>query len=156
MRLFHFTDSRNLVSIRRHGLMSWQQLVWRGIQHVAGSNDLSRRLDAQRNLGNYVRLCLQPDHPMAHVALREGRIHDLIWLKIDAAVANRNTTLFSDENATARCACIDHERSTALHSDSDQAEILVKTRISPDLITFPSHARRCERRPGAPRRIYFI
>ncbi len=86
MQLYHFTDSRNLWSIKRRGLLSWRKLVDRQIVHHSGSNELSRSLDERDGLDNFVRLCLTDYHPMALVAQEEGRIKELLWLEVDEEV----------------------------------------------------------------------
>ncbi len=135
--LYHFTDSRNVESIKKHGLLSWPILLERGIQHFPGSNELSRDLDRRKNYQDYVRLALKPKHPMADFALREGRICELVWLEIDDMVIRWRATLFSDRNATDNEAVIDKERATAFSSQDTQAEVLIKESLNPKWITFP-------------------
>jgi len=142
MPLYHFTDPRNIPSIRENGLLSWQQLKIRGITHFPASNDLSRNLDAAKNLQNYVRLCLQQQHPMATMALFEGRIGNLVWLVIDDAVLQLQTTLFSNRNAAANAAIINRDPHTALGSNDQQAEVLVAESIEPRWIIFPSESQK--------------
>ena len=76
MRLYHFTDPRNIESIRRSGLLSWHQLVQQQIVHYPGSNEDSRRIDARKCLENYVHLCLLPEHSMAELAVQHKRIEN--------------------------------------------------------------------------------
>ncbi len=137
MPLYHFTDPQNLPCIRRIGLLSWHQLGLRDIDHFPASNELSRDLDAAKDLEDYVRLCRRPDHPMATCALMEERISDVVWLIIDDSVIGWRETLFSDSNATANYATINNNAHTALGSNDPQAEVLVKGSISPRWITFP-------------------
>ena len=138
MRLYHFTDPRNIESIKRFGLMSWQQLVQRGINHYPGSNDDSRRLDARKSLENYVRLCLFPKHSMAELAVKHKRIESFVWLSIDDRVIRLATSLFSDQNATANAAIINPDPQTALASNNPRAEVLVEGSIDLRWISFPS------------------
>ena len=138
MRLYHFTDPRNIESIKRFGLMSWQQLVQRGINHYPGSNDDSRRLDARKSLENYVRLCLFPKHSMAELAVQHKRIDSFVWLSIDDRVIRLATSLFSDQNATANAAIINDDPNTALSSKNPRAEVLVEGSIDINWISFPS------------------
>lgn len=138
MPLFHFTDSRNLPSIRKHGLLSWKQLLHRGIQHWAASSEDSRRYDARSQLEDYVRLCMSPNHPMAFRALYEGRIKDFVWLEISDAVIAWKSTLFSSDNAVANRTIINSDPRTALESDSPQAEVLIQKRLDPRWISFPT------------------
>lgn len=137
MPFYHFTDTRNLPSIKRHGLLSWYNLRNRNIDHFPASNDLSRKLDLKKSLENYVRLCLKPNHPMASRALSEGRIQRIAWLVIDDAVSRWRSTLYSNTNATANNAVIDHDIRTIYNSFDSQAEVLVEGGISLKWITFP-------------------
>ena len=137
MQLYHFTDPRNLESIRRFGLMSWQQLVQRDIEHFPGSDKDSRRIDARKCLGNYVHLCLHAEHSMAGLAVKQKRIESFVWLTIDDRVIRIGTTQFSDQNATANAAIINHDAQTALASKNPRAEVLVEGSIELRCISFP-------------------
>lgn len=134
--LYHFTDSRNIPSIKKYGLLSWQELLNKNIKHIPASNELSRRLDKKHNLEDYVRLCLNKDHPMFRAALYYGRVNNLVWLKIKTEVIDIPDTLFSNDNATSSRAIIDYSKLTAFNSKSTQAEILVKKRIEQKYIIF--------------------
>ncbi len=135
--LYHFTDSRNVESIKKHGLLSWPILLERGIQHFPGSDEDSRDHDRRKKLHYYVRLARTREHRMAYVAVNERRIHELVWLEIDDMVTRWRATLFSDRNATANEAVIDEERATAFSSQDTQAEVLIKESLNPKWITFP-------------------
>ena len=136
--LFHFTDSRNLPSIRKYGLLSWKRLVGRNIVHWPASSEDSRRLDARLNLEDYIRLCRRREHPMATRALHEGRIQDYVWIEISDVVTQWTATLYSSDNAVAKRAIINNDPRTALESDSIQAEILVLSGLNARWITFPT------------------
>lgn len=136
--LYHFTDPRNIPSIKKYGLLSWYELNKKNIYHIPASNSLSRNLDIRRNLQDYVRLSLNKNHPMFARAINEGRVKNLVWLKIDPIVMNFPDTLFSNDNATSNRAVINNNKDTALKSKSSQAEVLVKKRIDPKYIIFPS------------------
>ena len=135
--LYHFTDPRNIPSIKKYGLLSWYELNKKNIYHIPASNSLSRNLDIRRNLEDYVRLSLNKNHPMFARAINEGRVKNLVWLKIDPIVMNFPDTLFSNDNATSNRAVINNNKDTALKSKSSQAEVLVKKRIDPKYIIFP-------------------
>ena len=137
MALFHFTDSRNLPSIRLHGLLSWKQLVRRNIPHWPASSEDSRKLDARSNLEDYIRLCTRRQHPMAALALYERRIKDYVWLEINDVVTQWRGTVYSSDNAVAKRAIIDRNPLTALGSTSIQAEVLISSRLDTRWITFP-------------------
>ncbi len=106
--LYHFTDFRNLKSIREHGgLYSWWSCKQKGIVIPApGSSEDSRRRDWSKNLQDYVRLSFNRFHPMKHVAREEGRVEDIRILAIDPSVIYLASTLFSDLNANDRKARI--------------------------------------------------
>ncbi|MDE7025666.1 MAG: DUF4433 domain-containing protein, partial [Paramuribaculum sp.] len=98
--LYHFTDRRNLESIRRNGgLFSWQSCKTKGIQiPFAGGDISSRMLDTRYGLQDYVRLSLCDDHPMMWRLKQNG--YDLVLLKIKIDAALLRDTLYSDMNAT--------------------------------------------------------
>ena len=100
--LFHFTDVRNLNSIRCHGgLYSWRQCEIRGIEIAAPGGDfLSRQLDRQKELEDYVRLSFNNSQPMMHVASRDRRISGIKVLEILPSVIYLGPTLLSNINAT--------------------------------------------------------
>lgn len=137
MTLYHFTDSRNLPSIRKYGLLSWKRLVRRNIMHWPASSEDSRILDARLNLEDYIRLCTRREHPMAFRALHEGRIQNYVWLEISDTVTQWKATIYSNDNAVAKRAIINNDPRTALESNSIQAEILVLGDLNAKLINFP-------------------
>ena len=99
--LYHFTDSRNLESIKRHGgLFSWWQCHTQGIRITApGGNSSSQERDKKNDLQDYVRLSFNDKHPMMYVAQRYGRVRDVKILRIDPSVIYLEPTLFSNVNA---------------------------------------------------------
>lgn len=135
--LYHFTDPVNIPSIKRYGLLSWQELLSRNIWHNPASDKLSRDLDQRYNLEDYVRLSLNQNHPMFSAALYYKRVDQLVWLKIKIDVVDDPNTLFSSDNAASNRAIINNNKFTALDSPSPQAEVLVKKRIDPKYIIFP-------------------
>jgi hypothetical protein len=124
--LYHFTDRRNIASIKKLGLLSWWRLKQKKITHYPASNQFSRNLDFEANLGDYVRLCKNKKHPMAYRAFSEGRISNYVWLEIKADPMFWGTTKFSDKNATASNATLNSTIETFLHSTDNQAEVLIK------------------------------
>lgn len=135
--VFHFTDSRNLPSIKKFGLLSWELLEHRNISHVPASNSLSREIDARKNLQGYVRLCIQPAHKMAYIAQQERRVVELVWLSIDPVILRWKTTLFSDRNAAHKEAIINGNPNTALRSEYPDPEVLIQNALSSKWISFP-------------------
>lgn len=134
--LYHFSDIRNIESIKRFGLLSWYELEKRNIKYYPASNQLSRELDLRKGLHTYVRLCVDRQHPLALLAKYEKRIQQLVWLEIDIAVTRWKQTLFSNKNANSNDAIIDINSSTALRSPDLQAEVLIPNSLSIKWINF--------------------
>lgn len=85
--LFHFTDSRNVPSIKTHGLLSLAELRRRELAPAAfGGNELSHALDVQRGIDEYVHLSFTPSHPMIHACRQDGRIESVTQLKVSPEV----------------------------------------------------------------------
>jgi hypothetical protein len=81
--LYHFTDSTNLPSIAKHGIVSKREAERLGIKIAAqGGNEWSRDADALKGLTDYVNLCFTQSHPMCHLANIEGRIPNPVYLPI--------------------------------------------------------------------------
>lgn len=137
MSLYHFTDSRNIGSIKEHGLHSWWRLLGKQIEFFPASTRESRNMDQRKGLHNYVRLCREPYHPMAYVAKNEGRIGYYQWLEIDESVVSWNSTKFSDINAVANNAEVGDDLKIFEESDDPQAEVLVYGSLNTNWITFP-------------------
>lgn len=137
MPLYHFTDTRNLSSIKEEGLLSWPILFSKNIKFYPGSSYDSRMRDKDIGYPNYIRLCKEPYHPMAFTAKSEGRIKNFIWLEIDKVVMNWGETRFSDMNALDKLASVGSDKSLFLDSDDKQAEVLVKNTLSTKWIKIP-------------------
>lgn len=97
--LYHFTDRRNLDSIRRNGgLYSWYYCENHNIDiPYPGGGEQSRSLDRWHGLQDYVRLSFCDDHPMAYRLQQDG--YNLVLLRIKIDVALLEETQFSDINA---------------------------------------------------------
>jgi hypothetical protein len=86
--LYHFTDSGNLSSIRESGgLWSTAILRERGAEFRPGGNDHSLDADKMFGMDRYVHLCFHNEHPMEHLARKDGRIKKTRWLRIDYPTA---------------------------------------------------------------------
>jgi hypothetical protein len=146
-KIYHFTDKDNLSSIRVNGgLYSWSHCENNDI-HIArpGGNQVSRNLDRENGLEDYVRLSFVKKPPMYHVAKRDGRIQNSVVLEISPEVVLWESTLFSDGNAIANRAKIGGEpqdlsqirfdilRQSNWTTESEkhywQAEVLVKNHV---------------------------
>lgn len=143
---YHFTSRKNLASIKKmEGLYSWYYMEQHDIDIPApGGSDLSRKLDKDKRLADYVRLSFCPSHPMAYRLEQEGE--DIVVLEIATDVAVFAETKFSNMNAAdslSYCAKgyaglkeVDIEATKQQYlTNTDplfkymQAEVLVKTHI---------------------------
>ena len=95
--IWHFTDRSNLISIEKHGLLSLKKILEKNV-HVPcyGASDSSHAQDIRKGLDQFVHLSFVKDHPMYHVAKRDGRIPNPIWLEIDLSVLHEDNTMFSN------------------------------------------------------------
>lgn len=100
-RLFHFTDARNIESIRQLGLLPTSDLIARSIKVVTGGDGASLQIDQAKGFDRYVRLSFCRQHPMAHVAKERGSIEQLRILRVAPGVLLRDGVLISDRVATA-------------------------------------------------------
>ena len=145
-RFYHFTSRRNLKSIKKMGgLYSWYYMEQHDIDiPVPGGSELSRKLDKDKRLADYVRLSFCPSHPMAYRLEQEGE--NIVVLEISTDVAVLSETKFSNMNAAdslSYCAKgyaglkevdIDATQQQYLTNTDPlfkymQAEVLVKTHI---------------------------
>lgn len=99
--LYHFTDRRNLPSIREHGgIYPMTKLNKKKIEVVApGGNEWSQDADCLKGMDAYVHLCFRNNHPMEYLARQEGRIEDTIFLQIHPDVLAWDGVLFTDDVA---------------------------------------------------------
>lgn len=95
--LYHFTDRRNLASIRdTGGLHSTAKLKKLGIDTFhPGGNELSLESDRRFGMDRYVHLCFNTNHPLEYLARQDGRIQRTAWLYVDPAVLTRKGVLFT-------------------------------------------------------------
>lgn len=95
--LYHFTDVRNLRSIKeRGGLYSTAILRLMGItDFIPGGNDWSFEADRLSGMDEYVHLCFKPNHPMEYIAKQEGRIQRSVFLLVEPAVIRLPGVRFS-------------------------------------------------------------
>jgi len=85
--LHHFTDIRNIPSIKKlGGLYSRERLREMGVEKLyTGGNQWSLDADELVDMHKYVHLCFRTNHAMEHIAKQDGRIERTLWLYIDAA-----------------------------------------------------------------------
>src|SRR5262245_19068877 len=88
LRLYHFTDVRNLASIRKHrGIYSAEQCEAKGIKIAApGGDENSQRSDRANGMDKYVHLCLLEQHPMEYRARDEKRIEESLFIPVNVEV----------------------------------------------------------------------
>lgn len=99
--LYHFTDRRNLDSIRQlGGLHPYSMLAQKEAAIPApGGNDWSHDADATNGVDGDVHLCFRNNHPMEHIARQDGRIVDTIFLQIHASVLQWPGVRFTNDVA---------------------------------------------------------
>ncbi len=158
--LYHFTEESNLPLIKsRNGLYSWSYLVSHNMNIPSpGGNDISRGLDRDKGLEDYVRLSLCKSHPMAYRIHQESEGGaNLVLLKIKLDVTMFESTRFSNVNATDRSAkigtalefiqenfdfeaiALDWCRGSDPRHKTRQAEVMVKTFIPSRFIVNLAH-----------------
>jgi hypothetical protein len=81
---YHFTDRKNLPSIREHGLLSSKALREKKIfdHAITGGDANSLISDVQNGTDGFVPLCFTRNHPMAHAAANDERQRDFEYLQI--------------------------------------------------------------------------
>ena len=93
---FHFTDTRNLKSIRENGLLSMRTIRERNFVIAPGGNDWSLDADSRSGMDGFVHLCFFDEHPMEYLATKDGRIQESRFLKILPDVLLTEGTLITD------------------------------------------------------------
>ena len=141
--LYHFTDQRNIESIKEKGLLSAAKLFAKydmkfDIDFFPGSNRDSRRWDVIKKLNNYVRLSGHQNHPMAKMAVDEGRIGELAWIELDFKIIFDPgfEVKFSDQNANSKFARITSNYETFTVSHDSQSEVMIRGEIPVNLLRF--------------------
>lgn len=97
--LYHFTDRRNLDSIRKTGLLSHFALKQNGITTYSGGDEYTQRKDKEFELDDYVRVSFHKRHPMGRRLKMEEKNRDFVILAISPEVAFCQDTLYSNKNA---------------------------------------------------------
>ncbi|MFJ4115896.1 DarT ssDNA thymidine ADP-ribosyltransferase family protein [Pseudomonas psychrophila] len=108
--LWHFTDKRNVESIKKHGLLSWRELQRIGLAPaVPGGNKWSHDADEFSGVDNYVHLSFNQENPMLYIAKRDKRIDDHVWLQIDSSVISAGTRYTDDVANKADVQMLDND-----------------------------------------------
>ncbi|HEY7809763.1 MAG TPA: DarT ssDNA thymidine ADP-ribosyltransferase family protein [Allosphingosinicella sp.] len=124
---YHFTDKRNLPTIREHGLLSLQELEKRGLKIPApGGNDWSHDADRRKSLDDFVHLCLFDEHPMEYVAKNEGRISETVFLRVSPLVIKTPGTLASAD-VSNKSGVVTHPLEEALSNVLDLEVVYTNT-----------------------------
>ncbi len=96
LKFFHFTDSRNLESIRTHGLLSLGEIKERSLDGVVfGGNDWSHDADRIKGFDAYVHLCFRRSHPMAYCAQQDGRIEKVEFIRVKPDIILKDGVKFT-------------------------------------------------------------
>lgn len=107
--VYHFTAKNNLNSIEKEGaILSRKLCEERGIEYEGGGDALSKQLDEDKNLEDYVHCSFCRDYPMRRRLDREGV--KTVVLRIDPIILLEDGVLFSNLNAAANNAEIDEGR----------------------------------------------
>lgn len=93
---YHFTDTRNLPTIRQHGLLSMRTLRELNLIVAPGGNDWSLDADKRSGMDGYVHLCFFDEHPMEYLAKKDGRISESRFLKIAPSVIEAPGTMITN------------------------------------------------------------
>lgn len=99
LSLYHFTDDRNLGSIKAHGILSMREMRLRGIVPITGGNQWSLDADARCGMDAYAHLCFLRQHPMEWSARQDGRIERSRFLRIDPKVLTLPDVMITDQVA---------------------------------------------------------
>lgn len=153
VKLYHFTDKRNIDSIKKNGLLSAEAVNQYGISSKYASSQESRAIDKQMGLSDFVRLSFVKNHPMMFTSMTAFGLNPVV-LEINPLIALMPNVFFSDRNtlksgANIGPSAIDLSKvdfsviNSNIHyynlpdvksKNSYQAEVLVKRRIGPEFI----------------------
>jgi hypothetical protein len=115
--LWHFTDTTNIPSIKKNGLLSLSALKASKITPSApGGNKWSHDADERSGLDAYVHLAFSKDHPMLHAAQQDGRINAATWIKICSSILSNPNIRYTKEVANQAGAAL-------LENDEAKAQI---------------------------------
>jgi hypothetical protein len=97
-RLFHFTDKRNLPSIKQRGLLATSELRRRGLfsSVTTGGDANSLASDTETGTDEFVCLCFTDSHPMVFIAANDERKLDAAYLEIDPQIITLPGVMVAD------------------------------------------------------------
>ena len=95
--LYHFTDRRNLASIKETGgLYSTARLREMRIDAFhPGGNEISLEADHRFGMDRFVHLCFNTNHPLEYLARQDGRIQRTAWLYVNPSVLTLPGVMFT-------------------------------------------------------------
>ena len=106
---YHFTDLRNIPTIRENGLLSLAELQNRKItKFYPAGNQLSQNVDSSKGLNKFVHLCLHYNHPMEYIARMQGRVANTIFLAVSLDVLEVTGVRFTSGVANKAGVCLLH------------------------------------------------
>lgn len=129
--VYHFTDTRNLPSIREHGLLSMAEVARRRIDAVPGGNRWSMDADKASGMDEYVHLCFMKDHPMVYYAQKEQRVDSVRYLRISPEVMR--------PRCVDRGSSVEQERGPAATGPRDDLEDRLESALRSHGLERPSH-----------------
>ena len=139
--MFHFTKSTNIPSIKKHGLLSYNQLKKNNIKFESNSNPLSQNLDEAKGYLDYVHF----SKFQVFQFTRYGQINkqEYEWIAIQLDPFNKfyndiEKVLYLDDNGASNSTKTIpyNEKSTWWEIPHNQAEVLIKDRIMPEHLIF--------------------
>lgn len=159
---FHFTDTRNLPSIREHGLCSLSEIERRNVPVAAyGGDEISRDIDRSKGLDRFVRLCFNKFHDLEIKArVYDKRIKESAFISVSPEILRLEGVIFTPAVAYKKgCPLLTLNQAvqemdfSVIYDGLDKYdpeindrrevtrkyEILVPSSIPPEFLTFPNH-----------------
>jgi hypothetical protein len=162
LAFFHFTDTRNLPSIREHGLCSLAEIERRNIPVAAyGGDEKSREIDKFKGLDRFVHLCFHASHNLEIKArIHDRRIEQSVFISVSPEIVRSNVVRFTPTVAYSKgCPLLPMNQAinemdfqviydgldrrdpeiNMRFQETRKYEILVPILIQPEFLTFPNH-----------------